>query len=148
MFNFVAIEHCCGSQSRAPSATGYPVNRSGAANPVSLRWQISRLMLAVLLIFMLSRHEMLADSGYYAVVQLAFTNAVHPSINNTGEVVWAGQNSGGIYSSERGQLSATGQSPHIANSGEVVYADSFGGSGLDLVSTTRGRLTTNGVIDL
>jgi len=103
-------------------------------------------MLAALMVFLPPRLP--ADTGYYAVTQLAISNAVHPSIDNHGEIVWAGQNGGGIYSSVRGQLSATGQSPHITNSGEVVYADSFGGSGLDLVSSTRGRLTTGGVIDL
>jgi len=82
------------------------------------------------------------------ITQLAITNAAHPSINNQGEVVWAVQNGTGIYSSARGQLSASGVAPHLANSGEVVYADSFGGTGLDLVSTTRGRLTFGGIIEL
>jgi hypothetical protein len=58
------------------------------------------------------------------------------------------QNSTGIVSSVRGQLSASGVSPHLANSGEVVYADTFGGPGMDLVSTTRGRLTQGGIIQL
>ena len=70
----------------------------------------------------------MAQAGGYLVTQLAITNATHPSINNPGEVVWAVQNGVGIYSSVRGQLSATGVSPHLANSGEVVYADSFGGA--------------------
>lgn len=92
--------------------------------------------------------KVLAQAGGYLVTQLAITNATHPSINNPGEVVWAVQNGVGIYSSVRGQLSATGVSPHLANSGEVVYADSFGGAGVDLVSTTRGRLTYGGIIQL
>jgi hypothetical protein len=97
-------------------------------------------------LFWLSQARLLADG--YLITQLAITNATHPSINNTGEVVWAVQNGVGIYSSVRGQLSPTGVSPHLANSGEVVYADTFQGPGLDLVSTTRGRLTSNGVIQL
>jgi len=72
--------------------------------------------------------------------------SVHPCINNSGEVVWA-LNTGGIYSSIRGQLSTTGTTPHIANSGEVVYADRFEGPLEDLVSTKRGRLTLDGQID-
>ena len=90
--------------------------------------------------------KVLAAAGGYLVTQSAITNAAHPSINNQGEVVWAVQNGTGIWSSVRGQLSASGISPHLANSGEVVYADSFGGAGMDLVSTTRGRLTQGGII--
>jgi hypothetical protein len=89
-----------------------------------------------------------AKSGGYLITQLAITNATHPSINNAGEVIWAVQNGTGIYSSLRGQLSATGVSPHLANSGEVVYADTFEETNTDLVSTTRGRLTFGGVIQL
>src|SRR5208282_6231471 len=91
-----------------------------------------------------------ADAGgHYSIVELSFTrNATHPSLNNVGEIVWSLQNSNGIFSSARGQLVASGISPHIANSGEVVYADSFETNGLDLVSTTRGRLTFGGLIDL
>jgi hypothetical protein len=92
--------------------------------------------------------RVLAQAGGYLITQLAITNATHPSINNSGEVVWAVQNSTGIYSSVRGQLSTTGVSPHLANSGEVVYADMFQGPDLDLVSTTRGRLTFGGFIQL
>jgi hypothetical protein len=99
-------------------------------------------------LFLLSQSKVRADAGGYSITQLAITNATHPSINNTGEVVWAVQNGSGIFSSARGQLAATGVSPHIANSGEVVYADSFGGPGMDLVSTTRGRLTQGGIIQL
>jgi hypothetical protein len=104
------------------------------------------LLLAAL--WSLSLSKCLAGDGAYAIVQLPITNAVHPSIDNAGEVVWAVQNGSGIFSSTRGQLAASGVSPHIANSGEVVYADSFGGTGLDLISTTRGRLTQGGIFNL
>ncbi len=76
------------------------------------------LLLASLL--SLSVSECLAEDGGYAIVQLPITNAVHPSIDNAGEVVWAVENGSGIFSSTRGQLAASGVSPHIANSGEVV----------------------------
>lgn len=89
-----------------------------------------------------------ADAGSYLITQLAITNADHPSINNSGEVVWSVQNSNGVYSSARGELSTTGVSPHLANSGEVVYADTFEGPGMDLVSTAHGRLTFGGLIQL
>ena len=97
---------------------------------------------------LLSRFEVRAETGGWVITQLPFANAAHPSINNAGEVVWAVQNSTGIVSSVRGQLSASGVSPHLANSGEVVYADTFVGTGMDLVSTTRGRLTQGGIIQL
>ncbi len=97
---------------------------------------------------LLSPFKVLADTGSWSITQLPYANAQHPSINNAGEVVWAVQNSTGIVSSVRGQLSASGVSPHLANSGEVVYADTFGGTGMDLVSTTRGRLTQGGIIEL
>ena len=99
-------------------------------------------------VFALAHSTCLAQGGAYVIVQLPITNAVHASIDNAGEVVWAVQSGSGIFSSTRGQLAATGMSPHIANSSEVVYADSFGGAGLDLVSTTRGRLTQGGIINL
>jgi hypothetical protein len=97
---------------------------------------------------LLAPFQVRADTGSWSITQLPFANAAHPSINNAGEVVWAVQNSTGIVSSVRGQLSASGVSPHLANSGEVVYADTFGGPGMDLVSTTRGRLTQGGIIEL
>ena len=97
---------------------------------------------------LLAPFQVRADTGSWSITQLPFANAQHPSINNAGEVVWAVQNSTGIVSSVRGQLSASGVSPHLANSGEVVYADTFGGTGMDLVSTTRGRLTHGGIIEL
>jgi hypothetical protein len=119
-------------------------------NQLSFARAIGRLLLAAVSLFLLPQSNCRADAGgYYSIVQLSFTtNATHPSINNSGEIVWSLQNSNGIFSSVRGQLAASGVSPHIANSGEVVYADSFGTNGLDLVSTTRGRLTYGGIIDL
>jgi hypothetical protein len=105
-------------------------------------------LLALAALLCLLQTKVLAQSGGYLITQLAITNATHPSINNSGEVVWAVQNGTGIYSSVRGQLSATGVSPHLANSGEVVYADSFGGPNMDLASTTRGRLTFGSIIQL
>ena len=103
------------------------------------------VLMALLWVF---QAKVLAQTGGYLITQLAITNVAHPSINNSGEVVWALQNSNGIYSSVRGPLAATGVSPHLANSGEVVYADTFEGPCMDLVSTTRGRLTFGGIIQL
>ena len=73
--------------------------------------------LAVMSLLLLLRSNCRADAGgHYAIVQLPFTtNATHPSINNSGEVVWSLQNSNGIISSVRGRLAATGVSPHIAH---------------------------------
>ena len=88
-----------------------------------------------------------ADNSQWVITQLPFQYAEHPSINNSGEIAWAGAG-GGINSSVRGELSATGINPHLANSDEVVYADLFGGPYWDLVSTTRGQLTTNGMINV
>ena len=133
------------SQSRLTRASADGAKRIGTGVPPQR--QLARgLLLAAL--FSLSHSKCLAQEGAYAIVQLPITNAVHPSIDNAGEVVWALQNGSGIFSSTRGQLETSGVSPHIANSGEVVYADSFGGPGLDLVSTTRGRLTRGGIITL
>ena len=87
-----------------------------------------------------------AADGYWSIIQLPETGA-DPQINNSGEIVWD-SGTGQIYSSVRGQLSASGTAPHLANSGEVVYAEYFGGPNWDLVSTTRGRLTTGGIIDI
>ena len=106
------------------------------------------LCLLLVTVGLLAPFRVRADTGSWSITQLPFANAAHPSINNAGEVVWAVQNSTGIVSSVRGQLSASGVSPHLANSGEVVYADTFGGLNMDLVSTTRGRLTLGGVIQL
>jgi hypothetical protein len=88
-----------------------------------------------------------ADDGEWVITKLPFQYAEHPTINNSAEIVWAGAG-GGIFSSSRGELSPSGVNPHLANSGEVVYADWFGGPYWDLVSTTRGRLTTNGLINI
>src|SRR4051794_10243120 len=41
-----------------------------------------------------------------------------------------------------------GENPHISNSGEIVYAEWFGGPAWDLVSSTRGRLTYGSIIDI
>ena len=112
------------------------------------QWHTPGGLIALTALFWLFQAKVMAQAGGYLITQLAITNATHPSINNTGEVVWAVQNGVGIFSSARGQLSATGVSPHLANSGEVVYADSFGDSGMDLVSTMRGRLTYGGIIQL
>ena len=89
-----------------------------------------------------------AQEGHWEITQLAITNVLHPSINNSGEIVWALNSGGGVFSSTRGKLADSGLTPHLANSGEVVYADSFGGYTWDLVSTTRGRLTQGGIIDV
>jgi hypothetical protein len=130
------------------SYADYPVNSS--PNPLASRRprQTPGFLVVLTGLLWLFQAEVLAGAGGYLITQLAITNAAHPTINNQGEVVWAVQNGTGIYSSVRGQLSAAGVSPHLANSGEVVYADSFGGTGLDLVSTTRGRLTYGGIIEL
>jgi hypothetical protein len=87
-----------------------------------------------------------AAQGYWTITQTSIQDADHPQVDNSGELVWESINGGGIFSSVRGMLSSTGIKPALANSGEVVYADWFGGHSLDLVSTTRGRLTTGGVI--
>jgi hypothetical protein len=102
--------------------------------------------------------SMLLLLGVMAVPASAATNSWHitqlpivgmqPTINNSGEIVWAYPGGGGIVSSVRGDLSITGVLPHLANSGEVVFADGFEGPYWDLVSTTRGRLTYGGIIDV
>jgi hypothetical protein len=99
-----------------------------------------------LLFFLINVTE--ADNGQWVITQLPFQFPVHPSINNSGEIVWA-SDGGGIFSSVQYQeLSPSGVNPHLANSGEVVYADWFGGPYWDLVSTTRGQLTTNGLVNI
>jgi hypothetical protein len=103
---------------------------------------------AVLLLFTASMAPVSAQSGYYNITQLPITNAMQPSINNSGEIVWALNSDGGIFSSVRGKLADSGLFLHLANSGEVVYAGWFGGPAWDLVSTTRGRLTYGGIIDV
>ena len=89
-----------------------------------------------------------AQEGHWEITQLPIANAYHPSINNTGEIVWFLNSDGGVFSSTRGKLADAGINPHLANSGEVVYAGWFGGPAWDLVSTTRGRLTQGSVIDV
>jgi hypothetical protein len=89
-----------------------------------------------------------AETNSWHIIQLPITDAIEPTINNSGEIVWAHDGSGGIVSSVRGDLSVSGYYPHLANSGEVVFADWFGGPYWDLVSTTRGRLTYGGIIDI
>jgi hypothetical protein len=89
-----------------------------------------------------------AETNSWHITQLPMTKAMQPTINNSGEIVWADAPSGGIFSSVRGKLSDSGIYPHLANSGEVVFADWFGGPMWDLVSTTRGRLTYGGIIDV
>jgi hypothetical protein len=81
-----------------------------------------------------------AATNSWHITQLPYANVIQPTINNSGEMVWS-YSAGGIASSVRGDLSLTGYRPHLANSGEVVFADWFGGPQWDLVSTTRGRLT-------
>ena len=90
-----------------------------------------------------------AGSAYWNIRQLNFGDyGSHPSINTSNEIVWALEGDLGIYSNVRGKLTDSGQDPHLANSGEVVYAAWFGGPQWDLVSTTRGRLTFGSSIDL
>lgn len=89
-----------------------------------------------------------AQTGHWSITQLPISNVMQPSINNSGEIVWAVNAGGGIFSSTRGKLADSGIYPHLSNSGEVVYAAWFGGSAWDLVSTTRGRLTYGGLIDV
>jgi hypothetical protein len=88
-----------------------------------------------------------AQEGHWQITQLPITNGFHPSINNQGEIVW-NTGTASVMSSTRGTLSEIGIYPHLANNGEVVYADWFGGPNWDLVSTTRGRLTDNSNIDV
>jgi len=104
--------------------------------------------LVTLLVLASGVHSVRAD-GYWSITQLPIQNVHGPVINNSGEVAWY-LDASGIYSSTRGQLTTSGLKPHLANSGEVVYEDYFGTAiGMyDLVSTTRGRLTFGGAIDI
>jgi hypothetical protein len=102
----------------------------------------------VFLLFTASAATASAQSGYYNITQLPFANAAQPSINNSGEIVWSLGGGGEIVSSVRGNLADSGLFPYLANSGEVVYAGWFGGPAWDLVSTTRGRLTSGSIIDV
>ncbi len=137
-----SVNGCCIISNGRHAALRRPVS----ATRCPYRHQIFCLLLVA--IGLLSPSKVLADTGSWSITQLPFANTAHPSINNAGEVVWAVQNSTGIVSSVRGQLSASGISPHLANGGEVVYADISGGPGMDLVSTTRGHLTQGGIIQL
>jgi len=91
-----------------------------------------------------------AADGHWSITQTSIQNGTGVQINNSGEIVWFVNGGGGIYSSVRGRLANTGIFPSLANSGEVVYAQNYpdSGSNEDLVSTTRGRLTFGGSIDL
>src|SRR5258708_22152606 len=100
---------------------------------------------AVVLLF---ATPVLAQDGHWQITQLPIQDALHPVINNSGEIVWALNSDQGIFSSVRGKLADSGLYPHLANSGEVVYAGWFGGPAWDLVSTTRGRLTYGSIIDI
>src|SRR5262245_65128009 len=86
----------------------------------------------------------LAHADGWSITQLPIQNPQWVSINNTGEIVWTDSSGGGVFSSQRGRLATFGYYPHLANSGEVVYMGLFG-SQWDLVSTTRGRLTSIGL---
>lgn len=101
----------------------------------------------VIILLVLLVNETQATEGHWMITQLPYQFAEHPVINNTGEIVWA-QQGGGIFSSVRGQLAASGFNPHLANSGAVVYADWVGGPNWDLISTTRGQLTHDGIINI
>ena len=127
-----------------------PSCATSVSNGVStLQKSMCRTLAVVILLatLLFNPSAALADTGSYIITQLPYAHAQHPSINNAGEIVWAVDQSTGIVSSVRGTLSVSGQSPHLSNSGEVVYADIFT-NGTDLVSTTRGRLTQGGLIDL
>jgi hypothetical protein len=110
---------------------------------------LTGLLCALLVPLLVQLAAAQAQNGAWAITNLPaeYIFGNHPSINNSGEIVYQ-QDSLGIVSSRRGVLvlSATAQNPHIADSGEVVYADMFEGPLLDLVSTTRGRLTFAGTI--
>ena len=98
--------------------------------------------------FCLAMTSATAQGEHWNITQLPISPGLEPSINNSNEVVWALDGDLGIYSSVRGKLADSGFYPHLANSGEVVYAARLGGPGWDLKSTTRGRLTEGGIIDV
>ena len=106
------------------------------------------ILLLALFVFILAAKPGQADGGYWSITQTTIQNALAPQINDNGELVWFLNSDGGIYSSVRGRLASSGLFPELANSGEVVYAGYFGGPRWDLVSTTRGRLTYGGIIDV
>jgi hypothetical protein len=100
----------------------------------------------IFLFWLLLTTPLFAQEGYWRITQLSISNALMPVINNSGEIVWCMNLDGGVFSSTRGKLADSGLYPHLANSGEVVYAGSFDNTNWDLVSTTRGRLTYGGTI--
>ena len=104
-------------------------------------------LLLALSVLILAAKPCQADDGYWSITQTSLQNVEGPQINDSGEMVWY-LNGGGVYSSVRGRLASSEVIPKLANSGEVVYADWFGGPYWDLVSTTRGRLTYGGIIDV
>jgi len=105
-------------------------------------------LIKVTLLVLLMVSTAFAQTGHYVITQLPISNALEPSINNSGEIVWALDGDQGIFSYTRGKLTDSGFFPHLANSGEVVYAAWFGGPFWDLVSTTRGRLTYGNIINI
>jgi hypothetical protein len=105
-----------------------------------------QLLAVTVLVFLAGLLSATAADGVWVITNLDQYGG-SPSINNSNEIVWQGP-AGGIFSSKRGQISPSGFRPRIANSGEIVYADSFEGSSWDLVSTTRGRLTQGGIINI
>ena len=105
-------------------------------------------LLLALSVFLLAAKPGRADDGYWSITQTTIQNALGPQINDSGEMVWFLNSDGEVYSSTRGKLADSGLFPKLANSGEVVYACWFGGPKWDLVSTTRGRLTYGGIIDV
>jgi hypothetical protein len=118
---------------------------------ISTASQFFHCSLSVLLaLFLLSTGSRAWADGFWSITQTPIQNAIAVQINNSGEMVWCLNADGGIYSSVRGKLADSGYFPKLANSGEVVYAQSFADSGpkWDLVSTTRGRLTFGGSIDV
>jgi hypothetical protein len=123
--------------------------RNPRPSPNTLPWRL--IVGSLLALSVLGNGAFFARAdGYWSISQLPIQNVLAPVINDSGEVVWFLNSGGGIYSSTRGQLAMSGLFPHLANSGEVVYEDYFGAAiGMyDLVSTTRGRLTFGGTIDV
>ena len=84
--------------------------------------QTSAVTLLMLLVGMICAKA--ASDGVWVIAKLNVQYGARPSINNSNEIVWQGV-AGGIVSSKRGAVSSSGFNPRIANSGEIVYADSF-----------------------
>jgi hypothetical protein len=89
----------------------------------------------------------LAQASYYEVTQMTSGSGGkdYARINNAGEIVWSG-GSGGVYSSVRGYI-GPGIEPSISNTGEIVWLASDT-QGRDLYSSTRGRLTFDGGLEV